>query len=307
MAFTAKDVQALRERTGVGMMECKKALTEAEGDMDRAVDILRERGLAAATKKAGRIAAEGVVYAYVDEAAKVGVVLEVNSESDFVAKNEKFMDYVKVVAGVIAANDPADVAALAQMLTPGGVTVEKLLQEMIQVIGENMNIRRFERYEGDVVAYVHGGGRIGVLVKFEADEAASGTDALVEGGRDVAMQIAALNPLYLDKACVPAEDIEKEKGIRMIQIQSDPKMASKPEAIIAKMLEGHIAKFCKENCLMQQEFVKNGDLTVEQYVAEMAKKVGGAMRVVSFVRFEKGEGLQKREDNFAEEVASMVR
>lgn len=307
MAFTAKDVQALRERTGVGMMECKKALTEAEGDMERAVDILRERGLAAATKKAGRIAAEGVVYAYVDEAAKVGVVLEVNSESDFVAKNEKFMDFVKVVAGVIAANDPADVAALAQMLTPGGVTVEKLLQEMIQVIGENMNIRRFERYEGDVVAYVHGGGRIGVLVKFEADEAASGSDALVECGRDVAMQIAALNPLYLDKSLVPAEDIEKEKGIRMIQIQSDPKMASKPEAIIAKMLEGHVVKFCKENCLMQQEFVKNGDLTVEQYVAEMAKKAGGAMRVVSFVRFEKGEGLQKREDNFAEEVASMVR
>ena len=307
MAFTAKDVQALRERTGVGMMECKKALTEAEGDMERAVDILRERGLAAATKKAGRIAAEGVVYAYVDEATKVGVVLEVNSESDFVAKNEKFMDFVKVVAGVIAANDPADVAALAQMLTPGGVTVEKLLQEMIQVIGENMNIRRFERYEGDVVAYVHGGGRIGVLVKFEADEAASGSDALVECGRDVAMQIAALNPLYLDKSLVPAEDIEKEKGIRMIQIQSDPKMASKPEAIIAKMLEGHVVKFCKENCLMQQEFVKNGDLTVEQYVAEMAKKAGGAMRVVSFVRFEKGEGLQKREDNFAEEVASMVR
>ena len=211
MAFTAKDVQTLRERTGVGMMDCKKALTETDGDMEKAIDILREKGLAAAAKKASRIAAEGLVYAAVDDAKKVGVVVEVNSETDFVAKNADFQAFVKAVADVIADKNPADVAALLALPFEGGLTVADALRDKILVIGENLSIRRFVRYEGDCVAYVHGGGRIGVLVRFEADAAASGSDALKECGKDVAMQIAALNATYLNKESVPAADIEKEK------------------------------------------------------------------------------------------------
>ena len=303
MAFTAKDVQTLRERTGVGMMDCKKALTETDGDMEKAIDILREKGLAAAAKKASRIAAEGLVYAAVDDAKKVGVVVEVNS----VAKNADFQAFVKAVADVIADKNPADVAALLALPFEGGLTVADALRDKILVIGENLSIRRFVRYEGDCVAYVHGGGRIGVLVRFEADAAASGSDALKECGKDVAMQIAALNATYLNKESVPAADIEKEKEILVAQIKNDPKNANKPDAIVQKMVDGRIGKFYENNCLMQQAFVKNGDLTVEQYVAECAKAAGGAMKVVDFVRFEKGEGLQKREDDFAAEVAGMVK
>ena len=307
MAFTAKDVQTLRERTGVGMMDCKKALTETDGDMEKAIDILREKGLAAAAKKASRIAAEGLVYAAVDDAKKVGVVVEVNSETDFVAKNADFQAFVKAVADVIADKNPADVAALLALPFEGGLTVADALRDKILVIGENLSIRRFVRYEGDCVAYVHGGGRIGVLVRFEADAAASGSDALKECGKDVAMQIAALNATYLNKESVPAADIEKEKEILVAQIKNDPKNANKPDAIVQKMVDGRIGKFYENNCLLQQAFVKNGDLTVEQYVAECAKAAGGAMKVVDFVRFEKGEGLQKREDDFAAEVAGMVK
>lgn len=307
MAFTAKDVQALRERTGVGMMDCKKALTETDGDMEKAIDILREKGLAAAAKKSGRIAAEGLVYAVVDEANKVGVVIEVNSETDFVAKNADFQAFVKQVAEIVAAKNPADVPALLEMEYTAGTTVADALRDKILVIGENLSIRRFARYEGDCVAYVHGGGRIGVLVLFDAEGAASGSAALLDCGKDVAMQIAALNAAYLDKASVPAEAIEKEKEILIAQIKNDPKNANKPENIIQKMVDGRIGKFYENNCLMQQAFVKNGDITVEQYVAEKAKEAGGAMKVVSFVRFEKGEGMQKREDDFAAEVASMMK
>ena len=306
MAFTAKDVQQLRERTGVGMMDCKKALTQTDGDMEKAIDILREKGLAAAAKKSGRIAAEGLVYAFADTAKKVGVVIEVNSETDFVGKNADFQAFVKALAEIVADKDPADVAALLELPFEGSLTVADALRDKILVIGENLTIRRFVRYSGDCVAYVHGGGRIGVLVKFEADDAAAASDVLQECGKDVAMQIAALNPLYLDKSTVPAEAIDHEKEVLIAQIQNDPKNAKKPQNIIEKMVEGLIGKFYEQNCLMQQAFVKNGDVTVEQYVADEAKKVG-AMKVVDYVRFEKGEGLQKREDDFAAEVAGMVK
>ena len=307
MAFTAKDVQALREKTGVGMMDCKKALTEADGDMEKAADILREKGLAAQVKKAGRIAAEGAVYAAVCDKCKVGVVVEINAETDFAAKSDKFQEFIKGVAEVIMKKNPADVAALMEMEYEDGRTVTQALQDRVLVIGENISIRRFVRFEGDCVAYVHGGGRIGVLVRFEAEGAASGSDILKECGKDVAMQIAALNATYLDKSTVPAEALEKEKEILIAQIKNDPKNANKPENIITKMVDGRIGKFYENNCLLQQAFVKNGDITVEQYVAEEAKKAGGAMKVAEFVRFEKGEGLQKREDNFADEVASMMK
>lgn len=307
MAFTAKDVQMLREKTGVGMMDCKKALTQADGDMEKAADILREKGLAAQVKKSSRVAAEGAVYATVCPEKKVGVVVEVNAETDFAAKSEKFQEFIKGLASVIINEDPADVDALMDKPFGNGRTVTQVLQDNVLVIGENLKIRRFVRYEGDAVAYVHGGGRIGVLVRFDADEKASGSDALLECGKDVAMQIAALNALYLDKSTVPAEAIEKEKEILIAQIQNDPKNANKPEAIIHKMVDGRIGKFYENNCLLQQAFVKNGDITVEQYVAEQAKAAGGAMKVAEFVRFEKGEGLQKREDNFADEVASMMK
>ncbi len=299
MAFTAKDVQTLRERTGVGMMDCKKALVETDGDMEKAIDILREKGLAAAAKKAGRIAAEGLVCATV--ACKFGVVFEVNSETDFVAKNADFQAFVQDVAAVIAEKNPATVEELLT-LPMGESDVAAVLREKILVIGENLSIRRFVRYEGDCVAYVHGGGRIGVLVKFEAD----GVDEAVmnECGKDVAMQIAALNPLYLSKDCVPAEDLEKETEIRLTQIMNDPKNANKPEQIIReRILPGRVAKFFEETCLLQQAFVKDSDKTVEQYVKDCA----AGLKVVAFVRFEKGEGLQKREDDFAAEVASMMK
>ena len=307
MAFTAKDVQALREKTGVGMMECKKALAATDGDMDKAVDILREKGLAAAAKKATRIAAEGAVYAYVDDANKVGVVVEVNAETDFAAKSEKFQEFVQSVATIIAEKNPADVAALMEMTVANGNTVADELREKVLVIGENLSVRRFARYEGDVVAYVHGEGRIGVLVKFEADAAASGTEALKACGKDVAMQIAALNAPYLSEATVPAEDVAKEKEITVAQIQADPKNASKPANIIEKMVEGRMGKFFKENCLLNQEFVKDSSMNVAQYIADEAKKLGGEMSLVDYVRFEKGEGLQKREDDFAAEVAAMAK
>lgn len=306
MAFTAKDVQALREKTGVGMMDCKKALTEANGDMEKAVDLLREKGLAAAAKKASRIAAEGLVYATVDAAKKVGVVLEINSETDFAAKSDKFQEFIAEVAQVILDTNPADVEDL--LTKPcGGLTVADSLRDKILVIGENLSIRRFVRYEGDCVAYIHGGGRIGVLVRFENEGIAADDAKFVECGKDVAMQIAALNPSYLDKSTVPAADLEHEKEVLMAQIQNDPKMANKPEQIIVKMVDGRIGKFYENNCLLQQAFVKDGNFTVEKYVAEVAKSLGGALKVAEFTRFEKGEGLQKREDDFAAEVASMAK
>ncbi len=307
MAFTAKDVQALREKTGVGMMDCKKALVASDGDMDKAIDFLREKGLAAATKKASRIAAEGVVLAYYDEAAKVGVVVEVNSETDFVAKNDKFTSFVADIAKTIVAENPADVETLnATTLVGSDKTVEDMRQELVLSIGENMNVRRFERVEGVVATYIHGGGSVAVMVQFDTDDATAATDAFKVMGKDVAMQIAAMNPLYLNEASVPADVIDHEKEILMAQIKEDPKMASKPEKVIDGIIAGKIKKYYKENCLVEQEFVKNGDFTVGSYVESVAKELGASIVPVKFIRYAKGEGLQKREDNFADEVASMM-
>ncbi len=306
MAFTNKDVMALREKTGVGMMDCKKALQESVGDVEKGIDYLREKGLAKQAKKASRVAAEGMAYATVDYDKKVGVVVEINSETDFAAKSDNFVNFVKEIADVIINENPADVDALLAA-NVNGQSVADLLRDKVMVIGENLSIRRFVRYEGDCVAYVHGGGRIGVLVKFEADAAASGSEALIECGKDIAMQIAALNAAYLNEASVPAEVVEHEKEVQLALIKNDPKNASKPEAVLEKMIIGKMRKYFEENCLVNQAFVKDGNLTVAQYVEQQAKAAGGAMELVSFVRFEKGEGIQKREDDFASEVAAMVK
>jgi len=306
MAFTSKDVMALREKTGVGMMDCKKALQESDGDVEKAIDYLREKGLAKQAKKASRVAAEGMAYATVDYDKKVGVVVEINSETDFAAKSDNFVNFVKEIADVIINENPADVDALLAA-NVNGQSVADLLRDKVMVIGENLSIRRFVRYEGDCVAYVHGGGRIGVLVKFDADANASGSDALIECGKDVAMQIAALNAPYLDEASVPAEVVEHEKEVQLALIKNDPKNASKPEMVLEKMITGKMRKYFEENCLVNQAFVKDGNLTVSQYIDQQAKVAGGAMTLSAFVRFEKGEGIQKREDDFASEVASMVK
>ena len=310
MAFTAQDVKALREKTGVGMMECKKALVEADGDMDKAIDYLRERGLAAAQKKASRIAAEGVVLPYYDSASKKGVVVEVNSETDFVAKNEKFMGFVEGVAKTILATDPADVEALKEEKFDGtDRTVTETLNDLVLSIGENMKVRRFERMEGIVATYIHAGGAVGVMVGFDvADEAKAADDEFVAMGKNVAMQIAAMNPAYLDEASVPAEVIEHEKGILAAQMKEDPKMASKPEAVLARIAEGKMGKYYKENCLVEQEFVR-GDIfqgSVKGYVDSVAKALGTDIKVNGFIRMMKGDGLEKREENFAEEIAKQI-
>ena len=296
MSFTAQDVKNLREMTSCGMMDCKKALTETGGDMDKAVEYLREKGLATAAKKAGRIASEGLVKVYMNDAKNVAVVLEVNSETDFVAKNSEFQDFVTGVAKVVADTNPADVDALNNEKL-GDVTVGEALTALIAKIGENMKIRRFARFEGNVCSYTHGEGRIGVMVKAEG---ALDADAY-EAARDVAMQIAAINPLYLSKDTVPAEDVEHEKKIILAQMKEDPKNASKPENILEKMVIGKINKFFEQNCLLQQEFVKDSNFSVEKYLDSKGVKL------VDYVRFEKGEGLAKKEENFADEVASMIK
>ena len=300
--FTAKDVKELRDRTGVGMMDCKKALVAADGDMDKAIEVLREKGLAVAAKKAGRIAAEGMVTAIVDREKKVGVLLEVNAETDFVAKNEKFQNFVAGVARTILEQNPADVDTLMNMNYDGtDATVDATLKDLILVIGENMKIRRFARLEGDCVSYVHGGGKIGVLVQFDTDLA--DTDGFVECGKDVAMQIAAAAAQYLNKEDVPEDVVAKEKEILTAQAMNE----GKPQNIAEKMVMGRINKFYKEVCLSEQPFIKDDKMSVGKYVEDCAKKLGGSIKMVSFVRFEKGEGLEKREDNFADEVASMVK
>lgn len=306
MAFTAQDVKNLREQTGCGMMDCKKALTESGGDFDKAIEYLREKGLAAAAKKAGRIAAEGMVYAVSDISRKLGVVVEVNAETDFVAKNDLFKGFVKDVAEVIMNENPADVTALLACKMGDG-TVEGALQEKILVIGENIKIRRFERYEGICAAYVHGGGTHGVLVQFETSDEVAAKPEFVAFGKDIAMQIAAANPSYLNEASVPAEVLAKEKEILLAQISNDPKLASKPEQVKVKMVEGKIGKYYKENCLVDQQYVKDPDLTVAKYIENTAKELGGDIQVVKYVRFEKGEGLEKRTDDFASEVAGMIK
>ena len=304
MAFTAADVKNLREMTGVGMMDCKKALTEAEGNMDKAVEWLREKGMAASAKKAGRIAAEGMAYAAVIDG--VGVVVEVNAETDFVGKNEKFVDFVKGVAATVAKEAPADLDALMECKYDGtDMTVTQQQQEMVLVIGENIKVRRFVRYaEGISVPYVHAGGKIGVLVNLESDLPA---EKVEEIGKDVAMQIAALNPRFWDKSQVGQDVLDEEKKIMMVQMENDPKMASKPEAVREKIVLGKLNKFYSENCLLQQEFVKDNSMSVEQYIASAAKAAGGKVTFKDAIRFEKGEGIEKKQENFAEEIASMVK
>ena len=303
MSFTAQDVKALREKTGCGMMDCKKALTEANGDMDAAVDFLREQGLAKQAKKASRIAAEGIAYALTNDTNTAGVVIEVNSETDFVAKNEDFQNFVKTCALTVIENAPADVEALKACTAFGtDMTVEALLQEKVLTIGENLQLRRFERFESACVGYVHAGGKIGVMVTFDTDVDTT-SDAFVACGKDVAMQIAALNTPYLNKDAVPAEVLDHEKKIMREQLLNE----GKPEAIIEKILGGKVAKYYKENCLVDQEFVKNNDVNIQQYVDSVAKELGGKITITGFVRYEKGEGIEKRQDDFAAEVASMVK
>lgn len=306
MAITAKDVQALREKTGVGMMDCKKALQASDGDMDKAIDFLREKGLAAATKKAGRIAAEGVVLAYNDE--KVGVLVEVNAETDFVAKNDVFKAFVLDVAKTIAQENPADVDALLNVKLAGSDrTVQENLQDKVLAIGENMKIRRFVRHEGIVSSYIHMGGSVGVMVFFDVDDATAATDAFKTMGKDVAMQIAAMEPQYLNEDEIPAEVIEHEKNILLLQMQEDEKMKNKPEKVLENIVKGKIAKFCKEVCLLDQPFVKDSDLTVAKYIDKTAKELGATIKATGFVRYAKGEGLQKKEEDFAAEIASMTK
>ena len=302
MAFTALDVKKLREMTNVGMMDCKAALTATDGDMDKAVDWLREKGLAKAAKKADRIAAEGMAYATVIDG--VGVVIEVNAETDFASKTDAFKELVMNLAVAVATQGPADVEALKACKYPGSeLTVTEIMQEKVMSIGENMQIRRFDRFTtGTSVAYVHMGGSHGVLVNLEADVDAT------EIGKNVAMQIAAMNPKYWDKAQVPQADVDKELAVQVALMDNDPKMASKPAAVKEKIAAGKMAAFYKESCLLQQDFVRSdifkGD--VAGYIADAAKKLGGTVKFVDAIHYIKGEGIEKKEENFAAEVAAQI-
>ena len=306
MAFSATDVKNLREMTGVGMMDCKKALVATDGDMDKAVEWLREKGMAASVKKAGRVAAEGMAYAAVIDG--VGVVVEVNAETDFVGKNEKFVDFVKGVAATVAKENPADLDALMECKYNGtDLTVTQQQQEMVLVIGENIKVRRFARYaEGVSVPYVHAGGKIGVLVNLETSLSAG---QVTELGKNIAMQIAALNPRFWDKSQVTQEVLDEEKKVMLAQMENDPKMAGKPEQVREKIVMGKLNKFYAENCLLQQDSVRADvfEGTVEAYIAHAAKELGGAITFKTAVRFEKGEGIEKKQENFADEIASLVK
>lgn len=299
-----QEIKDLMKATGVGMMDCKKALEEADGDTEKAVTILREKGLATQAKKSGRAAAEGIVTSVVE--GNIGAVVEVNIETDFAANNEEFKAFVAAVAKTVIEKNPADVDALkATIISGGDKTVEEALQDLFIKIRENMVIRRFQRFEGVLVPYIHDNGKIGVMVKLDTDLSA---DKVFEVGKNCALQVAAMNPAYLDRSAVPAEVLENEKTIVLAQMAEDPKMASKPEQVKAKIAEGKIGKYYTENCLVDQAFVRSDifDGTVGKYVEDAAKKLGGKITVAEFVRFERGEGVEKKADNFAEEVASMA-
>jgi len=306
MAIAAKDVQKLREMTGVGMMDCKKALVEADGDFDKAIEWLREKGLAAQTKKAGKVAAEGVSFAMSAENG-AGVIIEVNSQTDFVAKNDVFQGFVRDVAAVVASENPADVEALKNCKYPGtDRTIADVTADKVLAIGENIQIRRFVRYgEGVNVPYIHMNGKVGVLVNM----AVEGIDPakVVELGRDVAMQICAMNPAYLDKSNVSQDILDKEKEIQLAIMANDPKMAAKPEKVKEGIVMGKLGKYYEENCLLQQAFVKENKISVEKHVEAVAKELGGTIVVKGFTRFATGEGIEKKEDDFAAEVASMIK
>ena len=304
MAFTALDVKKLREMTNVGMMDCKKALEATDGDLDKAGDWLREKGLAKAAKKADRIAAEGVAYATVIDG--VGVIIEVNSETDFAAKTDAFMGLVKSLSEIVAKDAPADVDALKACTYPGtSLTVTEKMQELVMSIGENMQIRRFDRFEGNFsVPYVHAGGSHGVLVNL----AVEGDIDATEIGKNVAMQIAAMNAKYWDKSLVPQADVDHELQVQVAAMDNDPKLASKPAQVKEKIAAGKIAAYFKEICLLQQDFVR-GDLftgSVEGYIADAAKKLGGKVTFVNALHYVKGEGIEKKEEDFAAEVAAQI-
>ena len=310
MAVTAAMVKELREMTGAGMMDCKKALTATDGDMDKAIEFLREKGLAGAQKKAGRIAAEGIVDTLVAEDGKSAVIVEVNAETDFVAKNEKFRDYVKDVAKQALTTSAADMDAFfaEPWIGDSSLTVKEQLSSMISIIGENMNIRRFKQVKeenGVIVSYIHAGGKIGVLVDVVSDVV---NDEVKEMAKNVAMQVAALKPLYTNSSEVDADYIAKEKEILLAQIKNDPKEAQKPEKVIQGMIQGRINKELKEIVLLDQTYVKaeDGKQSVGKYVEEVAKKNGAKITVKNFVRFETGEGMEHKSENFAEEVAKQM-
>ena len=304
MAFTAADVKKLREMTNVGMMDCKKALTETDGDMDKAVEWLREKGLAKAAKKAGRIAAEGMAYADVCPKCGVGAIVEVNCETDFCAKSDLFVAFVKDICKTVITENPADIDALMNSKYAGSnLTVAETLPEKVMSIGENLQIRRFVRYSDNTsVAYVHAGGKIGVLVNLAVE---GGIDA-TEIGKNVAMQIAALNPRFWDKSDVTEDVLAEEKKVALALMDQDPKMASKPQQVKEKIVLGKLNKFYEENCLLQQEYVKDGSMTVEKYIASAAKELGGSVKFVKAVRFLKGEGIEKKQEDFAAEVAAQM-
>ena len=306
--ITSQMVKELREMTQAGMMDCKKALVEADGDMDKAVEWLREKGLAAAAKKAGRIAAEGVVASFVSDDAKIGVVVEVNCETDFVAKTDNFINFSKNVAKHIAAANPADVDELMnqKFVDDESKTITDLVSDATVSIGEKISIRRFARYEADngaVETYIHMGGKIGVLLQVANDnDATMAADEFKTFYHDVALQIAAARPTYVRPEEVPAETLENERKILRAQAMEE----GKPEEIANRMVEGRIKKYYKEVCLLEQPFVKDGDKSIKQVMAETAKAIGANLDLVKFERFERGEGIEKRKDNFAEEIAAQM-
>lgn len=305
-AITAKAVAELRAKTNCGMMECKKALTEAEGNFDEAIKILREKGLATAAKKADRIAAEGVVD--ILRKGKTAAMIEVNAETDFVAKNDTFVEFVKGLLRTIIANRPADVEALKALPFDGtSETVADALVAKIAVIKENISIRRFVIVDGQLNSYIHGHGTTGVIVKFDTDDATAVTPEFAEMSKNVALQVAAMNCEFVNRDAVPAARLAEEKEIIATQIKNDPKNASKPDAIIEKMAVGKLGKFFEQVCLADQAYVKDDSMSVAKYVESVAKELGAKITLVDFCRYEKGEGLQKREDNFADEIASLVK
>ena len=302
MAFTAKDVAELRKQTGCGMMDCKKALVESDGDFEAAVKYLREKGMAATAKKADRIAAEGIVDIMTID--NTTAIVEVNSETDFVAKNATFQEFVKDILKTIIANKPANVDELLASNYVAGGTVSEALAEQIYKIGEKISIRRFQVVEGVVSTYIHGIGATGVIVSFETDLADK--DLFKECAKNVALQTAAMDVKYLDKDSVPASVLAEEEAILISQMKADPKMANKPEAVLANIVKGRIGKFYENNCLLEQAYVKDDSMSVAKYVASVAKELGGSIKVTGYVRFDKGAGLEKREEDFAAEIAKMV-
>ncbi|MCX7884791.1 MAG: translation elongation factor Ts [Caloramator sp.] len=304
MVITAKMVSELRERTGAGMMDCKKALTQADGDIEKAIEILREKGLASAAKKAGRIAAEGLIQTYISEDGKNGTVIEVNCETDFVAKNDDFVNLSKNLAKQVALSKTSNIDELLEekYIDDNSLAVKDAITALIAKLGENIKLRRFEKFHtenGALVDYIHGGGRIGIMVQLEGQN----KEGLLEVGKELALQIAAANPLFINKEDVPEEMLSKEREIYRQQALNE----GKPEKIVDKMVEGRIQKYYKDVCLIEQLWIRDQDMTIKKYLENKSKELGTEIKVVKFTRFEKGEGIEKKEENFAEEVAKQIK